>query len=146
MLRPPTDAPDDLTILYEFQLTNLNNLRCADSDAELGEGVTPLSITEIIRTSSSASEANLIATHLGPKYVVPPQLAAAAKAGGNKARGTTKRVFRSRDDHPTTNRSPDAPIAPPPALGTPVSPRFTSSRTYLSRNRYWSLLRPSPPS
>ena len=119
-LRPPSNAPDDLTILYEFQLTNLNNLRRADSDVELGEGITPISITEIVRTSSSANEANLIATHLGPKYVVPPELAAAVKAGSSKSRGGTKRVFRSQDDHPTNTRPADSLAAPavPPGIVT----------------------------
>ena len=120
ILRPPSNAPDDLTILYEFQLTNLNNLRRADSDVELGEGVTPISITEIIRTSSSANEANLIATHLGPKYVVPPQLATALKAGSSRGRGGTKRVFRSRDDHPTNTRPVDTTAPPPTTPGTTI--------------------------
>jgi hypothetical protein len=129
ILRPPSNAPDDLTILYEFQLTNLNNLRRANSDVELGEGITPISITEIIRTTSSANEANLIATHLSPKYVVPPQLAAALKSGSSKNRGATKQVFHSRDDHPTNNRPTNNQSSPSVPPGTVLSLRLLTMLT-----------------
>jgi hypothetical protein len=107
MLRCPTNAPDDLTILYNFQLTNLNTLRRHDADTELGNGAAPLSVIEIIRTPANGSEANLIAVHLGPKYVVPPNISANLKAGGAKSRSGGRHVTRSRDDHPSSSRAND---------------------------------------
>lgn len=50
LLRCPTIAPEDLTILYDFQLTNLDALCRYDSNTELGNGASPTSVIEIIRT------------------------------------------------------------------------------------------------
>ena len=103
MLRCPTNAPEDLTILYGF----LDALRRHDADIELGNGVAPTTVIEIIRTPPNGSEANLIAAHLGPKYVVPPNVSANIKAGGTKSRSGGKRVVRSRDNHPSSTRAND---------------------------------------
>jgi len=73
-----------------------------------------LDVTEIPRAPSSNADADLIATHLGPKYVVPPALATSSKDIAGTSRTNGKRVFRSRDDHPATTRSADSvkPIVP----------------------------------
>ncbi|KAF8349442.1 hypothetical protein F5887DRAFT_1156523 [Amanita rubescens] len=62
----------------------------------------------------ASGDADLIATHLGPKYVVPPALATSSKDIAGTSRTNGKRVFRSRDDHPATTRSADSvkPIVP----------------------------------
>lgn len=108
MLRCPTSAPEDLKILYDFQLTNLDALRRHDADIELGNGSAPTTVIEIIRTPPNGSDADLIAAHLGPKYVVPPNVSASIKAGGTKSRSGGKRVVRSRDDHPSSMKPNEA--------------------------------------
>ena len=61
MLRHPTDAPDDLSILYDYQLDNLDKLWGHDADMEY---ISVLDVTEIPRAPSRSAEADLIATHL----------------------------------------------------------------------------------
>ncbi|KAF8340217.1 hypothetical protein F5887DRAFT_1284308 [Amanita rubescens] len=104
ILRHPTNAPDDLSVLYDYQLDNLNKLRVHDSDMEYDGGVCILGVTEIPRAPSNGADADLIATHLGPKYVVPKALASSTHSNANNSRTAPKRVFRSRDDHPSVTR------------------------------------------
>lgn len=113
MLRCPTNAPDDLIILFEFQLSNLDTIRRHDAAAETSSNKVPSYVTEIIRTPPGGSEANLIATHLGPKYVIPPEAADLVKPPVGKSRSGGRRVIRSRDDHPSVTRPTNDNKAPP---------------------------------
>lgn len=128
MLRRPANAPDDLAFLYDYQLDNLNKLRHHDFVMEYDRGISLIDVTEIPRAPSSSADADLIATHLGPKYVVPPSLASSSKDITGTSRTNGKRVFRSRDDHPAITRSAE-PVKPNMTLICfliSVAPRFVS--------------------
>ena len=98
------NAPDDLSILYDYQLDNLNKLHLHDSDMEYDGGINILGVMEIPHTTSNGAKADLIATHLGPKYVIPPGIGSSSHSNTNNSCSAAKRVFCSRDDHPSVTR------------------------------------------
>ncbi|KAF8328020.1 hypothetical protein F5887DRAFT_156695 [Amanita rubescens] len=61
---------------------------------------------EIPRAASRGADADLIATHLG-KYVVPASIVNAKRSIAGNSRTAAKRIFRSRDDHPSVTRKSD---------------------------------------
>lgn len=99
-----------------------------------------LSITEIVRSSSSTTEANLIVTHLGTKYVVPPQLAASVNAGNSK-----KQVIKTGlpvERWPSYSRKTNWQ-----SVHATSASRFAQLKvTAFCRNRHWRLLWPQAPS
>ncbi|KAF8328291.1 hypothetical protein F5887DRAFT_1188501 [Amanita rubescens] len=74
---------------------------------EYDGGISVLEVTEIPRAASRGADADLIATHLGPKYVVPAGIANAKRSIAGNSRTAAKRIFRSRDGHPSVTRKSD---------------------------------------
>jgi len=72
---------------------------------EYDGGVSVLEVTEIPCAPSRGADADLIATHLGPKYVVPPGIVNSKCSIAGNSRTAAKRIFRSHDDHPSVTRN-----------------------------------------
>ncbi|KAF8351781.1 hypothetical protein F5887DRAFT_1068195 [Amanita rubescens] len=109
MLRSPTEAPENLKLLFEYQLAVLNNMREHDAVVEDSKGIPITHVTEIIRSVDEVSQPNLIAAHIGPKYVIPKHLATVVPSNAHKSKPKAKRVYAERNEISNPDPTPSNP-------------------------------------
>ena len=131
MLKSPTDAPRELTHLFDYQLTVLNSIRLADEQSEQqNESARTFSpptaylsfpliqntveALEWVRTSDPDHAPNLVCVYLSPKYDVPDNAArnSAGKKRPHPSRNSTRIMVNApkKTEHETDDDAaiPDA--------------------------------------